>query len=108
MSNVDFASFHTIDPCWLLFEYACVSSSLVSAVIVIMVVYLCVGRRFQNKGEVLLGYGRVCFGAFKFPYKISIYQEKMNQKGTEAKSVLVSDTEQITLFTFSGYSPKWH
>ncbi len=30
-----------------------------------MVVYLHVGLRFQNRGEVLLGYGRVCFGAFK-------------------------------------------
>ncbi len=28
MSDVDFASFHTTYPCWLLFEYACVSSSL--------------------------------------------------------------------------------
>ncbi len=38
MSNVDFASFHTTYPCWLLFEYACVST-LVSA-IVAMVVYI--------------------------------------------------------------------
>ncbi len=29
------------------------------------VVYVCVGWRFQNRGKVLLGYGRVCFGAFK-------------------------------------------
>ncbi len=34
MSNVDFALFHTTYPCWLLFEYACVSSSLVSLIVV--------------------------------------------------------------------------
>ncbi len=49
------------ETCWLLFEYACVSSSLVSAIVVAMVVYVHVGWRFQNKGEVLLGYGRVGF-----------------------------------------------
>ncbi len=43
----------TTDPCWLLFEYACVSSSLVSTIIVAKVVYVRVGRRYQNKGEVL-------------------------------------------------------
>ncbi len=68
MSNVDFASFHATYPCWLLFEYACVSSSLVSA-IVAMVVY--VGRRFQNRGEVLLEYGRVCFGALKYQHRLA-------------------------------------
>ncbi len=34
MSNVDFALFHSTYLCWLLFEYACVSSSLVSAIII--------------------------------------------------------------------------
>ncbi len=43
----------TTDPCWLLFEYACVSSSLVSTIVVAKVVYVRVGRRYQNKGEVL-------------------------------------------------------
>ncbi len=38
----DFALFHTIYPCWLLLEYAFVSSSLVSAIVVAMVVYVCV------------------------------------------------------------------
>ncbi len=48
MSGVDFASFHTTYPCWLLFEYAC-------GIVVAIVVYVCVGQRFQNRGEVLLG-----------------------------------------------------
>ncbi len=47
------------------FEYTCVSSLLVSAIVVAIVVFVHVGQRFQNKGEFLLGYGRVCFGAFK-------------------------------------------
>lgn len=34
MSNVDFALFHATYRCWLLFEYACVSSSLVSAIVI--------------------------------------------------------------------------
>ncbi len=34
MSNIAFALFHTTYPCWLLFEYACAASSLVSAIIV--------------------------------------------------------------------------
>ncbi len=59
MSNVDFASFHKTYPCWLLFEYACVSSLLVSAIFVAMVAYVRVGQRFQNRGEVLSGYGHV-------------------------------------------------
>ncbi len=70
MSNIDFAPFHTTYPCWLLFEYACVSSSLVSAIVVAMVVYVRVGLIFQNKGEVLLlGYGRVCFGVLKYKHR---------------------------------------
>ncbi len=71
MSNVDFASFRTTYPCWLLFEYACVSSSLVSVIVVAMVAYVRVGWRFQNRGEVLLGYGRVCFGAFKYQHRLA-------------------------------------
>ncbi len=42
MSNVDFALFHTTYPCWLLLEYAFVSSSLVSTIVVAMVVYVSV------------------------------------------------------------------
>ncbi len=30
-----------------------------------------VGRRFQNKGEVLLGYGRVFYGAFKYQHRLA-------------------------------------
>ncbi len=32
--------------------------------------YVCVGRRrsYQNRGETLLGQGRVCFGDFKYPH----------------------------------------
>ncbi len=57
MSNVDFASFHTTYPYWLFFEYVCVSSLLE-----------CVGQKCQNKGELLLGNGRVCFAAFKYKH----------------------------------------
>ncbi len=71
VGNVDFASFHTTYPCQLLFEDACVSSSLVSAIVVAMVVYVRVGRRFQNRGELLLGYERVCFGAFKYQHHLA-------------------------------------
>ncbi len=35
------------------------------------VVYLPVGRRFQNRGEVLLGYGRVRFGSFKYQHRLA-------------------------------------
>ncbi len=73
MSNVDFASFHITYLCWLLFEYACVSSSLVSTIVVAMVVYVRVGWRFQNKGEILLG-KCVCFvffGAFKYQHRLA-------------------------------------
>ncbi len=56
-SNVDFELFHTTYMCWLLFKYACVSSSL--------------GQRYQNMGEVLLGYGHVCFGAFKYQHRLA-------------------------------------
>ncbi len=48
-----------------------VLSSLVSTIVIAMVVYVCVGRRFKNKGEVLLAYGRVCFGAFKHQHRLS-------------------------------------
>jgi len=51
VSNVDFALFHTTYPRWLLFESACVSSLIVSAIVVAMVAYVRVGRRFQNRGE---------------------------------------------------------
>ncbi len=71
MSKVDFALFHTTYLCWLLFEYACVSSSLVSMIVVAMVVYVSVGQRYQNKGKVLLGYGHVCFGAFKYQHRLA-------------------------------------
>ncbi len=47
---MDFALFHTTYPCWL--------------------VYICGGRRFQNRGEVLLEYGRICFGAFKYQHRL--------------------------------------
>ncbi len=40
MSNVDFALFHTTYPCWLLLEYAFVSSSLVFVIVIAMVVYV--------------------------------------------------------------------
>ncbi len=40
MSKVDFALFHTTYPCWLLLEYAFVSSSLVSTIVIAMVVYV--------------------------------------------------------------------
>ncbi len=66
MSNIDVGLLHTTYLCWLLFEYACVSSLLVSVIVVAMVVYVRVGRRYQNRGEVLLGFGYVCFGAFKY------------------------------------------
>jgi len=42
-----------------------VSPLLVSAIVVAMAVYVLVRQRFQKKGEVLLGNGRVCFGALK-------------------------------------------
>ncbi len=42
MNNGDFALFHTTYPCWVLLEYAFVSSSLVSAIVVAMGVYACV------------------------------------------------------------------
>ncbi len=42
VSNVDFALFHSTYPCWLLLEYAFVSSSLASAIVVAVVVYVCV------------------------------------------------------------------
>ncbi len=43
MSNVDLAIFHKTYPCWLLLEYAFVSSSsLVCAIVVAMVVYVLV------------------------------------------------------------------
>ncbi len=45
-------------------------SSLVSAIVVAMVVYVHVGRRYQNRGEVLL-YGCVCFGAFKYQHRLA-------------------------------------
>ncbi len=46
------------------------SSSLVSAIVVAMVVYVHVGLIFQNKGEVLLlGYGRVCVGVLKYKHR---------------------------------------
>ncbi len=50
----------------VLFDYARVFLQLSS-----MVVYTSVGRRFQNKGEVLLGYGRVCFNAFKYEHRLA-------------------------------------
>ncbi len=71
MSNIEFALFHTTYLCWLLFEYACVSSSLISAIIVARVVYVRVGRRYQNRGEVLLDYEHVCFFAFKYQHRLA-------------------------------------
>jgi len=76
-------------PCWLLFEHACVLSSLVFTIVIAMVVYVRVGWRFKNKGEVLLAYGRVCFGAFKHQHRLpkiaqctfnSIYLKENNVK----------------------------
>ncbi len=29
------------------------------------------GRRYQNRGEVLLGYGPVCFAAFKYQHRLA-------------------------------------
>ncbi len=40
MSNIDNALFHTTYPCWLILEYAFVSSSVISALVVAMVVYV--------------------------------------------------------------------
>ncbi len=45
-----------------------VSSSLVSTIMVAMGAYVRVGWRFRNRGEVLLGYGRVSFVAFKYKH----------------------------------------
>ncbi len=47
-----------------------VSSLFVSAIVVAVVMYVRVGWRFQNRGEVLLGYGRVCFAAFKYQHRL--------------------------------------
>ncbi len=38
-------------------------SSLVNLIIVM---HVFVGQRNKNRGEVQLGYGRACFGAFKY------------------------------------------
>ncbi len=71
MSNIDFALFHTIYLSWLLLEHTCVSSLLVSANVAAMVLYIPVGWRYQNMDEVLLGYGHVCLGAFKYQHHLA-------------------------------------
>ncbi len=58
MSNVDFALFHTTYLCWLLFEYACVSSPLVSAIVVMP--GLCTN---VWGGDIKIG-ARFCWGVF--------------------------------------------
>ncbi len=51
MSTVDFAAFHTTYLCWLLFEYACVSSLLVSAIVVMPVLCTYVGRDIKIRAR---------------------------------------------------------
>ncbi len=71
MSNIDFALFHTTYPYWLLFKCACVSSSLVSVIVIAMVVYVQGGQKYKNRGAVLMGYGQVCSGAFKYQHRLA-------------------------------------
>ncbi len=48
MSNVDLALFHTSYPCWLFLEYDFVSPSLVCAIAVAMVVYVCGDKKQKS------------------------------------------------------------
>ncbi len=42
-----------------------------SAIVIASVVYVRVGQRYQNRGEDLLEYGCVCFGAFKYQHRLA-------------------------------------